>query len=134
MIAVAAAYGRIQQSCKVCTIDAEETRSLRRLWACDETATHEVARIPCPWCVGDGCERCGDGTIGLRDCPQRLLRETAGIGVALRASAMIERGLLPVAGGYADQSATLLAAVSIVDAAKSWYLDREQEDADGGGS
>ena len=76
--------------------------------------------MPCPECRGQGCEVCGGrGRLEVRRCPGRAVPRVAWAicGYAAR----LESGILPVAGGWEDQSVSWAEAVNFVLAEKAAY-------------
>lgn len=70
--------------------------------------------IECPLCAGDGCDECENGYLLLKGCPNDLCRDFA---AALPIIDLMEKGIMPVAGGSLDQSAWL------IDAARQYRND-----------
>lgn len=69
----------------------------------------EPAEIECPICSGEGCEHCKEGTFSLVICAHKYI--TSDIVKALQYAALVEKGLLPQAGGLVNQSAWFVNAV-----------------------
>lgn len=88
----------------------------RRAWGCDEPAPEPVLWIePCPFCAGrnPACDQCsGTDRVPIMRCPQRLVtqRELSAVSAAL----LVERGVLPDAGGWEQQAHTFVAAFPLL--------------------
>ena len=63
--------------------------------------------IECPQCNGHGCDQCDEGYVRLDGCPNTFC---ASVVPVIDVIDMIAKGLLPVAGGTLDQSASLIQA------------------------
>jgi hypothetical protein len=65
--------------------------------------------IECVACDGSGCERCHDGRVTITTCPKTLVDQTT-LDVVRLCDARRD-GILPIAGGLLDQSATAVQAM-----------------------
>jgi hypothetical protein len=100
-----------EQTCTRCH-DPE----LRKRWGCDEPSEEPIAFLtPCLFCRGerDECEHCnGENRMPVHRCPNAVL-DQAHFDV-VSAVAMVERGVLPDAGGWQDQAAVFVSAFGLV--------------------
>lgn len=71
----------------------------------------EPIEIECVTCGGVGCENCNQGVVAIIGCPSRAC---TGVGSVCQLIDLFDKGLPPIAGGALDQSASFLAAVSIL--------------------
>ena len=109
---------------------------LRKAWGCDTEAERIVWESTCPRCAGtdSDCNLCeGSGTVGYRRCPAAIMREaspalTVHLDLLLRAYSHYDRrNVLPVAGGWMDQSRSFLAGVDLIDAERGHWDGIRQE-------
>lgn len=69
--------------------------------------------IECVACNGSGCKNCNNGFFTIDQCPKRLVdNQTIDV---FRLSDSKKEGVLAVGGGYLDQSASLMEAISYYD-------------------
>lgn len=74
-----------------------------------------MTTLACFVCAGkdDACPECqGSNRIELRECPWRRIQPEHE--EAITAAVQMERGILPEAGGWLDQSATFVAAFPLL--------------------
>lgn len=121
----------MEPSCDVCQPQPNETeterddrRALRAKWGCDRTSDKTGLEIECVVCperqARQGCAACeGTGKIQILRCPHVLVQRVH-LDICQGAE-LIELGLLPVAGGWADQSATFFDALVLVLREKAGY-------------
>lgn len=91
---------------------------MRKQYGCDEDTEQPVYEVTCWSCKGFDpqrrCKTCGGRTtLPMHRCPGRC-RTPATLDV-LRAHRWLKRGVLPVPGGYLDQSHTFLEAVEWIE-------------------
>lgn len=88
---------------------------MRAEWGCDAETEQPQAELECPFCLGldPTCQDCGGrGQIDLHRCPNTYFGpEHADV---VRSVALLEVGLLPVTGGWAEQAATWVDAIGVV--------------------
>ena len=77
-----------------------------------EGSEQEPIEINCPSCEGEGCSHCNDGAVAITECPNRYCREMSSVTTL---ADMMEKGIMPVAGGALDQSAWFLQAARILE-------------------
>lgn len=77
-----------------------------------EGSEREPIEIYCPDCEGEGCHQCSDGIVKITECPNKYCRDIVPVTTL---ADMMEKGMLPVAGGVLDQSAWLLQAARILE-------------------
>ena len=97
---------------------------------CWDTTESPQFEITCPWCRGKAevCEQCeGHGTIQFFRCKRSYW--SAECDAVVRSFGMLEKGILPVAGGWSDQSAQWVDAVAIVEREVDDYRRKAMEDA-----
>jgi hypothetical protein len=127
MAAAMATYGKVPMTCRTCTSpDAED---LRRTWGCDSQAPEALFEVDCPRCYGSHaeCELCGgSGSVPVHRCPWAT--RTRVIGRVLDYSSLLECGVLPVGGGWEDQSATFADALSIVLRTRARIEEQKMEE------
>lgn len=119
MVALAASLGRLPVRCGRACDDA----AIRKRWGCDEDAEPAGYTVHCWYCDGSDvrCEKCGgSGRLDVPRCPSRCI--TPDVQSALRAFWWKRDGILPVAGGWLDQTEPFRAACQILGA----ELDRLQ--------
>ena len=120
------------QSCR----DCEGNQALRAEWGCDAPAAEPWNYVqPCPFCAGErrDCQACeGSNQWPLRDCPNRVV--TRAELDLIGAAAMVEKGVLPDAGGWQAQAATFVEAFPFAAREISQWrevaMKRAQKDAD----
>lgn len=101
------------QSCKVCRLPGNE--ELRESWGCDGESKVPFYIDDCPFCDGEAgtcLAGCNKGRLEFRRCPNATLPEEAHL--VVRYAALIETGILPIAGGMEQQSASFVDALMIV--------------------
>jgi hypothetical protein len=95
---------------------------------CDEPTERVQFEIVCPACRGKdpACQECGGhGSLQFHRCPHSFYgREHMDV---IRSVSFLECGVMPSAGGWADQSATWVDAVGIVRSEIDDYRRRESE-------
>jgi hypothetical protein len=67
----------------------------------DPPTAAEPLLVRCLACGGDGCDRCGGGTVRIEQCPKQII--DAATSRFLHHLTLYERGVPPVAGGSLDQ-------------------------------
>lgn len=95
----------------------------RKAWGCDAPAKRTVFVTGCSRCFGGGhdCPDCTDGLIEYDRCPTAVvesypMNERRAAGRALRAYVQFDsRGVLPMAGGFEDQSPQFGQVVDVID-------------------
>lgn len=101
---------------------------LRVEYGCGEAQAPKVLySVTCSACGGGGCGRCDRGQVRMRRCPRKLCDRHQDIERAFWAFTYFDsHGVLPAAGGLADQSAALL---ELWDAARAerGSIERERE-------
>lgn len=117
-MAVGLATGQLSMNCMECT----RNPVARKEWGCEEPAPFPVFTIDrCVECRGldKNCEHCdGKGEEDVFECPIQLLaRNGANTDwqQLLVAYGRYKNNMLPVAGGWLDQSVTFLKAMEIID-------------------
>lgn len=112
-MAVAAKYAKLPQSCQVCKRQDSEARAARERWGCDGPSTEGVLfEFDCVRCRGEDpdCVRCsGTGTQHATRCA--FATATPQSWRVVEYLDLVEIGVLPVAGGWEDQSLTFLQAL-----------------------
>lgn len=85
----------------------------------DEPSEASPIEIRCFACGGRGCDACHNTgkTDRLTKCPRKYASEMADLATT---ASMIERGFLPVSGGWLDQSDSLIRALELL-----WYYESE---------
>jgi len=122
--------GQSPPDCSRCRRPEQE--SSRIVWGCDEPAAEPVFSVGCSACDGGDpdCEACeGTGTVWHHQCPAAVIKAAAPTGGAVAwLDALIRtyvqydsRNVLPVAGGYVDQSASFGRCVDLIDAERGRY-------------
>ena len=111
-------------TCKACHgIEGQENRIN---WGCDHPAPVALLEVDC-WACGGEFEVCricdGKGTVEVDRCPHALIRPEH-CEICTYAS-LLEVGVLPVSGGFADQSSTFVDAVMWVASIKA-KLEQEK--------
>lgn len=110
----------------------------RIAWGCDAEAPRPVFTTSCAACGGglsdEPCSDCNDtGLIEYSRCPSAILREVPvyqqeALDALLRCYIQYDsRQVLPVAGGYGDQSPFFARCVDLLDREHGRYLAMEQE-------
>lgn len=95
---------------------------LRREWGCDAPTAEPQFAIECYVCSGldPSCSECsGHGQIEFHRCPNTFVRDEHR--EIVRSASFLEAGVLPAAGGWADQAATWIDAVCLVSAEVAKY-------------
>lgn len=77
-----------------------------------EGSEQEPIDIDCPSCDGEGCDKCDDGVVHITECPNKYCRDLSQVVILAE---MMDKGVMPVAGGLLDQSSWLLQAARILD-------------------
>ena len=116
MVAVAVAFDSdgsgFEQSCYVCKTSPD----LRMKWGCEERTIDPVFYIaPCVMCHGkdEHCRSCeGDNRVPMFRCPRQIA--TTHLTDIVQLVVLCELGVLPDAGGWADQAASFVQAYPIV--------------------
>ena len=99
---------------------------------CDAPTERVQFEIDCPTCRGKepACSGCGDcdghGTLQFHRCMRSFYGQEH-IDV-IRGVSLLELGVLPAAGGWADQAATWVDAVGIVRRELDDYRRKSRED------
>ena len=110
-------WGEGVPNCTRCVHDP----GLRAALGCGaEPAPHVLYTVTCSACGGDGCGACERGERGFRRCPRRAI-ELAGVTVEPAFRMFLhydEHGVLPCAGGIAEQSASLVEAFAVIRSEK----------------
>ncbi len=133
-VGVAKACNQTFPTCTRCTRPGNE--ELREAWGCDAPASRPVWESTCPRCSGsDGnCQRCeGTGEISHDRCPNSMVKE-AGVGMQTHIDLLMRsyshydrRNVLPVDGGWLDQSRSYLSCIDIIDSERSYWEGILQE-------
>ena len=111
-------FGKLPNDCRVCQTEPEH----RRLWGCDDEIPEGTYALVCPACHGAAkiCGTCdGTGAWHLKRCPRAIL-ETRSLRV-IDSAVLVEQGVLPGAGGMADQTNWFGEALRYVCAERSAY-------------
>lgn len=122
--------GMVPQSCLQCATGTDDAARRRAEWGCDADTSAEQLVVPCWTCVGGvaDCRTCsGEGQVPVHRCPNRFV--TADTEAACRGAVLMESGLLPGSGGWLDQSATMLDAMTVAGAALRHWRDVNAERA-----
>jgi len=115
--------------------DAENER---REWGCDEPVERVVFRSGCSRCFGADpeCPLCDDGEVEHHECPSAVVRRAPeplrrAASRAFRAYTQFDqRGVLPGAGGFEEQTPQFGQIVDLIDHERSrWQgdLNRHRE-------
>jgi hypothetical protein len=126
MSAVMATFGKVQMTCRVCT--RPEAVERRAEWGCDGPAPHSLFDIECPRCFGfrHDCQLCeGSGLVSVDRCPWATA--TPAMMEVCELHAMSESGILPVAGGWREQSKTFVDAFRIAGGVRATIERKRQE-------
>ena len=97
---------------------------------CDKPTDHPQYQIECPVCSGARCGYCDlTGTIVSYRCPNAELAEAPEVVrfVNFFNQFFEGKGILPSAGGWADQPATFLAAVEFYAPEQAAALERRRK-------
>ena len=78
----------------------------------DLGSEHESISIECPQCYAQGCDKCEDGYIEIKGCPNAYCSKLVS---TIDLIDLFNRGLLPVAGGMLDQAASFVHAAKFLD-------------------
>lgn len=131
------AAAKIEASCQLCTEPAGETESerrerlaLRASWGCDEATETEQLALDCWICppkrARGSCRRChGTGTVQLFRCPWSQV-DAAALQIC-DALPLLDLGILPTPGGWADQAATWYDATVLALQERATYEEQERE-------
>ena len=107
------------------------TPELRERWGCDKPAERAVYARTCEACFGldSSCTACGGrGEVHRDRCPSS---EAGDVGrVVIRAYNQLQNSLLPVDGGWCEQSAKLMHLVEIAASERNKLLEAEQRAAE----
>jgi len=68
--------------------------------------------MECPACDGVGCDQCDEGSVGVTECPNKYCRDIAPL---VPLADMLDKGLLPIAGGLLDQAAWFIQAARLLE-------------------
>lgn len=105
----------LPQSCRLCAPTLPEGPANRAAWGCDQDSAELQFAIVCPFCDGQAtsCTDCkGAGQLEYHRCP---FSQTEPVHWAIvRAVGMMDTGLLPGGGGWAEQPATFVEAAALV--------------------
>lgn len=96
--------------------------AMRKQWGCDAATKETQFTLQCLTCEGldAKCPECkGTGTVEYHRCPHTYVDPQHWS--IVRAVGMADRGLMPAAGGWADQSATFVDALNLVRAEQRKY-------------
>lgn|GEM_PF-2017558 len=125
--------GKRFPDCTRCRLPQHEGDRIR--WGCDAPSDRPVFEVGCGTCYGRdfACERCGGlGRIELYRCPTAVLSEApplerVQVDLLMRAYlAMDRRNVLPVDGGFIEQSRSYLQACEIIDAERARYEEMKE--------
>ncbi len=118
-----------RQSCRVCRDHSNpDSARLRREWGCDEPTPEPQFELECPDCEGlhATCSTCsGSGVLSMHRCP--LSVATAEHWAIIRAVDMLQHGVLPDAGGWAEQAGTCIDAMVLVLGARRRIEKRKRD-------
>ena len=138
MIRAAVAQGYGSAISRVCEQDFPEcircrgpqAKAIRKFWGCDAPADHPVWISSCGSCHGAdlNCVHChGTNKIHQRRCPSSIIAEApthlrVQVDLLMRSHRHYnERSVLPVEGGWLDQSRSYLAAVDLIDSERAYW-------------
>ena len=76
----------------------------------------EPIDIECPTCNGAGCKECSKGTIRIYGCPNK---ECSSMYQIVQLADLFKKGVMPVAGGALDQSASFMEAVRFLESSEA---------------
>lgn len=120
-----------RQSCRVCkSTTNKDAGRLRLEWGCEAPTPAAQFEVACPFCEGldPACADCGGrGRLEFHRCPFSLIGPEH-LAVC-RAADLLAHGLLPAAGGWAEQAAPFVDALLIVRRLQAEYQRKAQEDA-----
>lgn len=120
-------------------------KNARVVWGCDEPAPGTVFEVTCSKCAGsgyvestgDGCLACGgSGLFSFDRCPTAVLSGMAPwdrvtMDHLMRSYLQYDsRHVMPLSGGYSDQSAFWCSAVDVIDSERGRLesmLEEKQE-------
>lgn len=106
--------------CKQCSGSGPEAETNRKNWGCDEPAEVPLLAATCWRCSGydpESCDLCkGAGMVDIDRCP-RAMPDSVHWQICEYVT-LIEVGILPVAGGLEDQSASFLEALRFTQGLK----------------
>jgi hypothetical protein len=104
------------------------SEDLRKFWGCDAKADHPVWVSGCGTCHGSDaeCNEChGTNKVHQHRCPSSII-ESAPTHLRIHLDLLMrsfrhytERNVMPVVGGWLDQSRSYLAAIDLIDAERS---------------
>lgn len=131
MIAVAVAHRRsfdgfqLPHNCSACK--GPGGRARRKEWGCERKSRSKEPQlvIPCPSCLGGGCQGCNAGHLEIWRCPLSILDPEA---VEARLLHRVYPQTLPFSGGLCDQPASYVAAMRILDHAENLMQKIEREE------
>lgn len=134
-------FGEDMPSCPACVRGGE---ILRDRWGCDRKAPAPVYATTCPRCAGfdEGCpepdidEETGENSGGCGGsgeawqyrCPSSQVR--ADVWDVVRSYSLIESGMLPDEGGFYDQSAAFVDAVSVIGGERAKIEEERRAEAE----
>jgi hypothetical protein len=123
---VHAAYGEQVAKCPKC-----RTPELRERWGCDKPAAVAVYARTCEACFGldSGCTTCdGRGEVRRDRCPSSDADDVGR--VVIRALHQLQNGVLPIDGGWSEQSAKLMRLVDIAASERNKLQEAEARAAE----
>lgn len=127
-MAAAARFAKLPQDCRVCR--RPEGLEHRPRWGCDGPSTEgTLFEFDCVRCAGTDpkCGRCGGGGVERATrCPNAVVTQISW--QVLEYLTLAELGILPVAGGWEDQSATFLQAFRFASSERA-KIERRLEEA-----
>jgi hypothetical protein len=108
---------------------------MREVWGCDKPTKIAQFEMTCPGCQGSGCSACSKtGRFKMHRCPQAVLRDEPELMDFVETLFIFERGALPAAGGWCDQSAWWTAAMRAASTYKKecddWRMEKERKKAE----
>ena len=112
---------------------------LRKSWGCDDPADHVVWESSCPRCSGTlpDCGRCGGtGEVSYDRCPSAVI-DKSGRGLQMTLDLLLRayshydrRNVMPMSGGWLDQSRSFLCGVDLIDSERAWWDEIHREHTD----
>ncbi len=123
--------GSWPQTCRVCTSKTNPDASrLRQEWGCDAPTEAPQFEVACVVCDGkdSSCQDCGgSGRVAYHRCPFHYVQPIHWD--LCRAADLLEDGVLPAAGGWADQAATFVDGLMLVRRWRAEYRKKAEERA-----
>lgn len=131
------AAAKIEATCQLCREPEDESAderaerlALRASWGCDEPTETEQLALDCWVCPPKrpraACRTCGgSGTVQLFRCPWSQV-DAAALQIC-DALPLLDLGLLPTPGGWADQAATWYDATVLALQERATYEEIERE-------